>query len=124
VELAPSVDTDDLHVLGDDGADVSGLVADELDGLASPGLDDALLVGGRVRWISATLATGSPSRPGSSGGRGLWSSWVTLTAPCRFAVPRQSAAVSPPPTMTTRLPAASIGGVDRSPVRTRLASGK
>src|SRR6185369_9172363 len=48
VELAPSVDTDDLHLLGDDGADVSGLVADELDGLPSPGLDDAFLVGDRA----------------------------------------------------------------------------
>src|SRR6185437_10431864 len=44
VELAPSIDTDDLHLLDDHCADVSGLVADELDGLASPGLDDAFLV--------------------------------------------------------------------------------
>src|SRR5690242_7851693 len=38
------------------------------------------------------------------------SSWWTLAAPCRWATPRQSAAVSPPPLMITCLPAVSIGG--------------
>ena len=37
------------------------------------------------------------------------SSWVTEAAPCRCAVPRQSAPVSPPPMITTCLPC----GVDR-----------
>ena len=37
-------------------------------------------------------------------GRGRISSWVTDAAPCRCAVPRQSAPVSPPPMITTCLP--------------------
>ncbi len=45
-----------------------------------------------------------------SGGRGMISNWWTEAAPWRWAVPRQSAPVSPPPMMTTRLPAAVIGG--------------
>ena len=43
------------------------------------------------------------------------SSWVTDAAPWRCAVPRQSAPVSPPPMITTCLPAAMIGE-SRSPV--------
>ena len=39
----------------------------------------------------------------ASGGRGSSSSWCTLLAPCRWAVPRQSAPVSPPPMMMTCL---------------------
>ena len=38
-----------------------------------------------------------------SGGRGSSSSWCTLRAPWRWAVPRQSAPVSPPPMMITCL---------------------
>ena len=45
----------------------------------------------------------------SSEGRGRISSCVTERAPWRWAVPRQSAPVSPPPMMTTSLPAAVIG---------------
>ena len=44
-----------------------------------------------------------------SGGVGMISSWVTDAAPCRCAVPRQSAPVSPPPMITTCLPSAVIG---------------
>ena len=48
------------------------------------------------------------------------SSWVIDFAPCRIAVPRQSAPVSPPPMMTTCLPAAviwfSTGTTERDPV--------
>ena len=44
-----------------------------------------------------------------SGGRGRISSWWTDRAPWRWAVPRQSAPVSPPPMMMTRLPSALIG---------------
>ena len=39
----------------------------------------------------------------SSGGRGNSSNWWTDTAPWRWTVPRQSAPVSPPPMITTRL---------------------
>ena len=45
----------------------------------------------------------------SLGGSGMISNWCTEAAPCRCAVPRQSAPVSPPPMMTTRLPEALIG---------------
>jgi len=45
----------------------------------------------------------------SSLGRGMISSWVTEAAPCRSAVPRQSAPVSPPPMTMTCYPAALIG---------------
>ena len=55
------------------------------------------------------------------GGRGLMSNWVTAAAPWRSAVPRQSAAVSPPPTITTRLPSADSGEFARSPSSTRFA---
>ena len=57
---------------------------------------------------SGTSATASRSVR-CSGGRGMISSWVTDAAPCRCAVPRQSAPVSPPPMMTTCLPSAVIG---------------
>ena len=57
-------------------------------------------------------------------GRGLWSRTVTVSAPCRFAVPRQSAAVSPPPMMITCLPAASMSGCAMSPACTRLPCGR
>src|SRR5438552_359481 len=39
-----------------------------------------------------------------SGGRGRISNWWIDAAPWRCAVPRQSAPVSPPPMITTRLP--------------------
>ena len=39
------------------------------------------------------------------------SNWWTDAAPWRWAVPRQSAPVSPPPMITTRLPSAVIGGL-------------
>jgi hypothetical protein len=56
------------------------------------------------------------------------SNWCTLAAPCRWAVPRQSAPVSPP-MMMTRLPLAVIGGWPSpsstgSPCCTRLAQGR
>ena len=44
----------------------------------------------------------------SSGGLGMISNWWTLFAPWRWLVPRQSAPVSPPPMMTTRLPVARM----------------
>ena len=44
----------------------------------------------------------------ASGGRGSSSNWCTDRAPWRCAVPRQSAPVSPPPMITTRLPAAEM----------------
>ena len=48
------------------------------------------------------------------------SSWCTDVAPCRWAVPRQSAPVSPPPMMTTRFPFALIGDAGSTPSRTRF----
>ena len=48
------------------------------------------------------------------------SSWWTDAAPWRWAVPRQSAPVSPPPMMTTRLPLASMGGAASARSCTRL----
>ena len=60
---------------------------------------------GRSSGRSATAGLGRALR----GGCGMISSWVTDAAPCRCAVPRQSAPVSPPPMMTTCLPAAVIG---------------
>src|SRR5512142_3316820 len=64
-----------------------------------------------------------------AGGRGRISSWVTDAAPCRSAVPRQSAPVSPPPMITTCRPAAEIaGGFGPGPVTAlataRLACGR
>ena len=44
-----------------------------------------------------------------SGGIGMISSCVTVTAPWRKAVPMQSEPVSPPPITTTYLPSAWIG---------------
>ncbi len=58
------------------------------------------------------------------GGFGMISSWVTERAPWRWAVPTQSAPVSPPPMTTTCLPSAVMGGVAKSPSWTRLASGR
>src|SRR4051794_38629277 len=52
------------------------------------------------------------------------SSWVTESAPCRCAVPRQSAPVSPPPMITTCLPVAVIGGSSSSPSACRLPKGR
>lgn len=52
------------------------------------------------------------------------SSWVTDAARSRTAVPRQSAPVSPPPTMTTCRPSADSGDFSKSPSHTRLASGR
>ena len=52
------------------------------------------------------------------------SNWWISAAPCRCAVPRQSAPVSPPPMITTRLPFALIGDVSRSPCCTRLDGGR
>ena len=43
-----------------------------------------------------------------SGGRGSSSIWMTDFAPWRCTVPRQSAPVSPPPRMITRLPSAEM----------------
>ena len=58
---------------------------------------------------AATAARDCPDAR-TSGGRGSSSNWWTDSAPCRCAVPRQSAPVSPPPMMTTRLPAALMSG--------------
>ena len=44
----------------------------------------------------------------SFGGFGITSIWITLAQRCRWTVPRQSAPVSPPPRITTRLPSAAI----------------
>jgi hypothetical protein len=44
----------------------------------------------------------------SSGGMGMISNWWMDFACCRWQVPRQSAPVSPPPMITTRLPVAKI----------------
>ena len=54
------------------------------------------------------------------------SNWWTDAAPWRCTVPRQSAPVSPPPMITTRLPAALIGVADTgsSASTARLASGR
>ncbi len=60
----------------------------------------------------------SPGR--SAGGSGMISSWWTLSARCRWTVPRQSAPVSPPPMMTTCLPSAVIGDASSEPSCTRL----
>src|SRR6056297_3947540 len=62
--------------------------------------------------------------PICSGGLGRISSWVTEAAPCRWAVPRQSAPVSPPPMITTCLPCTSMGDCPMSPSCTRLAYGR
>ena len=48
------------------------------------------------------------------------SSWCTEAAPCRWAVPRQSAPVSPPPMMMTRFPLAVMGEAPSAPSRTRF----
>ena len=81
----------------------------------------------RTRWWSRRRAARRPPRGRTSvrrmsghsghglsasrslGGSGMISSWCTDAAPWRCAVPRQSAPVSPPPMMTTRLPLAVIG---------------
>ena len=52
------------------------------------------------------------------------SNWVIDFAPCRMAVPRQSAPVSPPPMITTSLPCGRdlvLHGLARA---TRLACGR
>ncbi len=56
----------------------------------------------------------------SLGGSAMISSWCTEAAPWRCAVPRQSAPVSPPPMMTTRLPLALMGDAASAPSCTRL----
>ena len=69
-----------------------------------------------------------PLRPGvvrvPRVGRPLGSSsnWWTDSAPCRWAVPRQSAPVSPPPMITTRLPSAEMisAGATWSPASRRF----
>ena len=71
---------------------------------------------GRSSGRSATA--GSSAR--ALGGFGMISSWVTEAAPCRCEVPRQSAPVSPPPMITTCLPAALTG--ESAPCR--LAGGR
>ena len=50
----------------------------------------------------------------SSGGGGSSSNWWTEAQPSRWTLPRQSAPVSPPPRMITRLPRAEI--VSASPM--------
>ena len=56
----------------------------------------------------------------SLGGSGMISSWCTEAAPWRWAVPRQSAPVSPPPMMTTCLPWREMGDAPSTPSWTRL----
>ena len=70
--------------------------------------------------IIGYVGHGLVSGPRASGGVGMISSWVTEAAPCRCAVPRQSAPVSPPPMITTCLPWALIGGSSSSPSACRL----
>jgi len=60
----------------------------------------------------------------ASGGCGMISNWVTERAPCRIAVPRQSAPVSPPPMITTSLPVARIWFSTVWPRATRFAWGR
>ena len=52
----------------------------------------------------------------SSGGSGMISNWWTEAAFWRWQVPRQSAPVSPPPMITTRLPVAEHGRLAVDPV--------
>ena len=59
-----------------------------------------------------------------SGGIGRSSNWVTDVAPWRFEVPTQSEPVSPPPMMTTCLPAATNSGTLESPATRRFCSGR
>jgi hypothetical protein len=65
-----------------------------------------------VRALRAQLQRPQRPRRGcgarSSGGLGSSSNWCTERAPWRWQVPRQSAPVSPPPMITTRLPVARI----------------
>ncbi len=105
-----------------DRGDVAGAVVDEL--LHGDAEDPvaALLVRRVVAQDRpARSATGAGRRLGPRAGSGYWSSWMTSAAPWRWATPRQSAPVSPPPMITTCLPAASIGVVSCRPATTRLA---
>ena len=74
---------------------------------------------------AATSATGCRRRA-SRGGAGSSSSWATDRAPWRCTVPRQSAPVSPPPMMTTCLPAAEIAAPSStaSPWQRRFCCGE
>src|ERR671926_108884 len=65
---------------------------------------------GQVRWS------------GLSGGRGPWVSTFTEEQPSRWALPRQSALVSPPPRMTTFLPAAEISTAEFAAGHVEVAS--
>ena len=88
----------------------AGVVAEEVHDLARPGLVDALVMGGRrCRGCSAPTARRVRQVRRAPPGAGCDRARVTDIAPWRLAVPRQSAAVSPPPMMITCLPAASIG---------------
>ena len=66
-----------------------------------------------TRNISGQVGHGLTPASRSSGGRGMISNWWIDAAPWRWAVPRQSAPVSPPPMMTTCLPSAVIWPLDQ-----------
>ena len=60
----------------------------------------------------------------STGGCGITSNWVTLTAPWRMLVPTQSEPVSPPPMTMTFLPSARSWSFSLSPALTLFCKGK
>ena len=64
-----------------------------------------------VRRISGQRGHGVRSSGRSGGGSGSSSNWVIEAGSSRCELPRQSAPVSPPPMITTCLPAAEIGVV-------------
>ena len=102
-------------------AEVAVVVAEEALGVHREDALAALFVCGRRRGRSAGTCGQGCASGRSSGGRGRISNWCTdWPRPGGCAVPRQSAPVSPPPMITTRLPAAVIGGASRSPSCTRF----
>ena len=60
----------------------------------------------------------------STGGCGITSNWVTLTAPWRLLVPTQSEPVSPPPITMTCLPSARSWPLSLSPALTLFCCGR
>ncbi len=73
-----------------------------------------------VRRITGQVGHGLRAESRIPGGSGMTSIRCTEAAPWRCAVPRQSAAVSPPPSTITCLPSALIGGASRVPLTTRF----
>ena len=106
--LEPAVDH--LDLVRTQRAHVAVVVADEALGVHAVDALAALFVRRRHPEDVGERRPRVGGRAGV-GRRGRISNWCTDTAPWRCAVPRQSAPVSPPPMITTRLPAAVIGGV-------------